>query len=244
MATQTLGNGRFCNQVFRNIAVSLIAEKCDLMVNYISCNDFDLLGIRLYKEGQKVYATTNCLTDQNYMEMYNNPEQIVYNLNPNNDFFQTREISKLVYSYIYLQKETVISSNPFKLRYLTNNDVCIHIRLTDASHHNPGVNYYINVLTQITYDNIYIATDESNHLIVHGVLAQFPSAKIVELDPIHTLQFASTCKHVILSHGSFSATIGYLSYYSNVHYPKYDPHHIWYGDMFSIDGWNEHEYLH
>lgn len=41
----------------------------------------------------------------------------------------------------------------------------------------------------------------------------------------------------ILSHGSFSAVIGYLSFFSNVYYPEYELNKIWYGDMFSIDNW-------
>lgn len=238
MATQTLGVGRFCNQLFRNIAVSLIAEKCDLMVNYVSHDLINLLGIYLYTKGTKIYNKTIPLTDANYMDMYNNPQNIIYNLDPNNDFFQTREISLLIYKYIHSQSENIIYLNPFKDRYLMNNDVCIHVRLTDASRHNPGLNYYINTLSRITYDNIYITTDEPRHPIICNILEKYPDAKIIVLDTIKTLQFASTCKHVILSHGSFSATIGYLSYYSNVYYPKYDANHIWYGDMFSIDGWN------
>lgn len=58
------------------------------------------------------------------------------------------------------------------------------------------------------------------------------------MDEIHTIQFASTCKHIVLSHGSFSAVIGYLAFFSNVYYPAYGDT-MWYGDMFSIDGWKK-----
>jgi hypothetical protein len=34
--TTTTANGRLCNQIFRNIAVSLIAEHNDLYVDYLS----------------------------------------------------------------------------------------------------------------------------------------------------------------------------------------------------------------
>ena len=37
---------------------------------------------------------------------------------------------------------------------------------------------------------------------------------------IETIQFASTCKNVVLSHGTYSGIIGYLSFYSNVYYCK------------------------
>jgi hypothetical protein len=57
------------------------------------------------------------------------------------------------------------------------------------------------------------------------------------MDEITTFKFASTCKHIILSHGSFSALIGYLSFFSNIYYPEYEANKIWFGDMFSIDNW-------
>ena len=237
MMTQTKGVGRFCNQLFRNVAVSLIAEKCNLTVDYVSIDLISLLGISLYTEGTNIYTDTVALTDKNYMEMYNNSQNITNNLDPNNDFFQTKEISQLIHAYIKTQKDNVIWSNPFKDRYLMNNDVCVHVRLTDAAQHNPGASYYIQALARIKPDNIIIATDEPTHSIIHAIAKSYPQSKILNLDMIKTIKFASTCKNVILSHGSFSAVIGYVSYYSTVYYPKYDANHMWYGDMFSIDGW-------
>jgi hypothetical protein len=237
MMTQTKEIGRLCNQIFRNIAVSLIAEKCNLMVDYSSIYLIHLLGISLYKEGTNKYVETIPLTDENYMEMYNNAQNIVSNLDPNNNFFQTKEISQLIYTYLKTQKDNVMLANPFKGRYLTNNDVCIHIRLTDAAQYNPGAFYYIQTLNRIKPDNIIIATDELQHYIIHQIIKAYPQSKVLNLDMIKTIQFASTCKYVILSHGSFSAVIGYVSYYSTVYYPKYNKNNMWHGDMFSIDGW-------
>lgn len=237
MITQTKANGRFCNQIFRNIAVSLIAEKCNLMVDYVSIDLIRLLGISLYTEGSNNYASTIPLTYANYMEIYNNAQHITNNLNPNDDFFQTKEISQLIHTYLKTQKDNVVLANPFRNRYLMNNDVCIHIRLTDVAQHNPGAFYYIQTLNGIKPDNIFIATDEPTHFIIHEIVKSYPTCKILNLDMIKTIQFASTCKNVILSHGSFSAVIGYVSYYSTIYYPKYDKNHMWYGDMFSIDGW-------
>jgi hypothetical protein len=42
-----------------------------------------------------------------------------------------------------------------------------------------------------------------------------------------------------LSHGTFSAMVGYLSFFSNIYYSEYESDKIWYGDIFSIDGWNK-----
>ena len=40
-----------------------------------------------------------------------------------------------------------------------------------------------------------------------------PSNTLIILDEITTFKLASTFKHIILSHGSFSALIGYLSFF-------------------------------
>ena len=134
-------------------------------------------------------------------------------------------------------KSNIINKNPFNSRYNANNDLYIHIRLDDAAKWNPGVNYYNNTISSINFDNLYISSDEINHSIIQEIIKKYPSCKIIDYDEINTIQFASTCKNIILSHGSFSAIIGYLSFFSNVNYPEYEKDKMWYGDMFSINGW-------
>jgi hypothetical protein len=133
----------------------------------------------------------------------------------------------------------IIEKNPYKMRYKENNDLFIHVRLTDASHFNPGVNYYLNAIKNIAFVDLYISTDDTNHDIIKTITNLYPDTKLLSYDEITTFQFASTCKNIILSHGSFSAIIGYLSFFSNIYYPEYELNKIWYGDMFSIKDWNK-----
>jgi hypothetical protein len=91
---------------------------------------------------------------------------------------------------------------------------------------------------------LYISTDDKDNNIVKELLNLYPSSQLINFDEITTFQFASTCKHIILSHGSFSAVIGYLSFFSNIYYPEYKhngyidhANKIWYGDMFCIGNW-------
>ena len=84
---------------------------------------------------------------------------------------------------------------------------------------------------------MYISTDDKNNDMIIKLLKFYPKSEIIDFGEIHTFQFASTCKHIILSNGSFSAIIGYLSFFSHVYYPEYISNKIWYGDMFSIDNW-------
>ena len=238
MTTTTTGNnGRLGNQIIRNLAVSLVAKKYDLSVDYFNKELINKLGIDLFS-GNNVFEHVEILNDDNYFTVYN-CGNLNYNLNPNNNYFQTKDITNFLYNYLhtYKVKSNIIEKNRFKQRYNTNNDVFIHIRLTDAAEYNPGFNYYSNTIKNINFDNLYISTDDKNHNIIKMLLQIYPNAKLIDYDEITTFQFASTCKHIILSHGSFSAVIGYLSFFSDIYYPEYESNKIWYGDMFSINNW-------
>ena len=235
--TTTCGtNGRLGNQIIRNLAVSLIAEKHNLKVNYFNNDLIYKLGINLYS-GSNIYNNTNILDDNNYFMIYN-CSNLNCNLNPNNNYFQTKEIIDLLYNYIQTDniKSNIIDKNLFKERYNNNNDLYIHIRLGDVIRFNPGIAYYLNTIKLINFNNLYISTDTITHDIIQTILQLYPLAIILDYDEINTIQFGSTCKNIILSHGSFSAIIGYLSFYSNIYYPEY-MNIKWHGDLFSIDKW-------
>jgi hypothetical protein len=236
MTSTTAYNGRLCNQIIRNLAVSKIAEKNDLFVEYSSHEEMKKLGIDLFIGKQK-YDKTVPLTDANYFSIYD--QNIRYNLNPNNDYFQTKEIINILYKHIQSVKNNIIENNPFKARYEKNNDVCLHIRLTDAAQFNPGAQYYLNTLASFTFEKLYLTTDDPTHSVITQILQKYPRAIPFKIDEVQTIQFASTCKYVVLSNGSFSAVIGYLAFFSTVYYCKVDPTRLWHGDMFSIPGWKE-----
>ena len=237
MSETTKNNGRLGNQFIRNVAVSLIAQKHNLKVNYCNIDLFTKLGIDLFS-GSNVHQDMIILNDENYFSIYN-CGNLNNNINPNFNFFQTKDIIHFLYNYLHTDeiKSKIIEKNPFNQRYNTNNDLFIHIRLGDATIYNPGISYYLNAIKIINFDNLYLSTDDKNHNIVKTIIQSYPNAKLIEYDEIATFQYASTCKHIILSHGSFSATIGYLSFFSNIYYSEYHLDVMWHGDMFSINNW-------
>jgi hypothetical protein len=241
METITGDFGRLGNQIIRNIAVSLIAKKHNLYVNYYNYELIKKLGIDLFIGGNR-YNTVTQLTDDNYFSIYNRLE-LKENLDPRQSFFQTKEIIDLLYNELHtdIVKKNIIEKNIFKERYNANNDLFIHIRLTDVADRNPGVQYYLNTIKRMNFDNLYIASDDIKHDIIKEIQKGYQNTTIVKYDEIRTIQFGSTCKNIILSHGTFSAIIGYLAFYSNVHYPEYIENKIWHGDIFSIKEWNKHK---
>ena len=237
--SRTMARGRLGNQIIRNIAVSLLAEKSNLHVSYSSHELISQLGIDLFC-GTKHHDVHMNLTDENYILVYEQPF-ITRHFGDVYDFFQTKEIISLIYAFLQSDnvKEAIIEKNPFRMRYQINNDACVHLRLDDVAHFNPGLQYYLKTLSQLTFDHLYLTTDQKDHDTIQQIKKVYPNASIIEYDEIQTFQFASTCKHVILSHGSFSAVIGYLSYFSDIYYPEYESDKMWYGDMFSIPEWNK-----
>jgi hypothetical protein len=245
--TSTLGtNGRFCNHFIRNICVSMIARKFDLTVTYSYENEMKSMGIELYS-GTKMYHSSTVLNDINFLHYLTIEPFIRENFSlSSNAYFQTKDISKVLNEYLQSPeiRDPVITANKFSQRYNTNNDIFIHVRLGDVEFYNPGFAYYDNALKLLISKNpanIYISSDTIQHEICAMIISKY-NAKVIDYDYIDTIKFGSTCKYIILSHGSFSATIGNLGFYSEIYYPKIDPRKTWYGDMFTGHGWNEIAY--
>ena len=252
--SECCGYGNLCNQLFRNIAFSIIAEKFDLLVNYNETKRCDVpnvpfiklinsLGIDLFS-GTKKYTETKIITDDNYFDIYNQ-EEINFNLSVgDNTYFQTNDISNLLYKYFNREdiKNKIIKKNPFEKRYNNNNDIFIHVRLGDVEWMYPGFEYVEKCLNKIqnNYDNIYIATNDFNSSYIKEIKNKYPDLKFIDKSPIESIQFGSTCKHIILSNGSFSATIGFFGYYSDIYYPS--QMFSWWNEKFGpweISKWNK-----
>ena len=230
--------GRLGNKIIRNIAINFIASKHNIKVKYDSEQECDKLGLVLFN-GKRSFKKVVKLTESNYFSIYN-ADSIDHGVNGNKDFFQTKEIINKIYTFLHTEpiKSNIIKNNPFKNRYNSNNDIFVHVRLTDASKFNPGYDYYQNTINKITYENLYISTDDKSHPIIAKLLSSNPNSNLIEYDEIETFQFASTNSNIILSNGSFSSIIGYLSFFSNIYYPE-RKNKIWHGDLFSIPGWIE-----
>jgi hypothetical protein len=226
--------GRLCNQVFGNLAASFIAEKNNLFVTYHDREKVEKLGFKLFV-GEKKYNSTVDVKNKNYLQVLNNPvnENIIIR-----DYMQTKEISHLIYDFFRRDdiRESIVHNNRYKDSYNNNNDCFVHVRVGDAKQFNPGLDYYVNTIKSIKYDNLYISSDELTHKTMKTLQEIFPEAKIVTYDDIDTIKFASTCKYLILSNGTYSAIMGYLAYYSQVYYPQ--ALNKWHGDVFSFDHWN------
>tara|TARA_Y100000816_G_C26055148_1_gene553614 strand:+ start:140 stop:910 length:771 start_codon:yes stop_codon:yes gene_type:complete len=220
--------GRLGNHIVRNVAFHFIAKKHDLYTDYHNYEITTNLGIELHV-GKNKYNRTKPLRDNNYFSILD-ASNIDYNLDPNKSYFQTRANANLMHNHLNSDSvmQNVIERNKFKDRYKNNNDCFVHIRLGDVAKYNPGFAYYDKALSSLsTVDKIYIATDTDSHPIILKLKTKYPNVIMLGNDLQSIIQFGSTCKYVILSYGTFSVIIGYLSYYSTVFRQPYCAKYCW-----------------
>lgn len=244
--TTTIGTpGRFCNHVIRNLCINIIAKQNNLFVSYSYIDQIKELGIELFC-GEKSYEHSIPFDDETFLYVINNNIPIETTLHCHS-FYQGPEISPLLYNYLRKNEvlRNVTSKNKFNSRYNANNDIFIHIRLGDMEYNNPGLLYYITAIHNVhKFDHIYIGSDTLEHPIIKKIKELYHNTTILDYNEVDTIQFGSTCKYVILTNGSFSCVIGYLSYYSTVYYPEPDSSKDWCPNIFTcISEWNKVNYL-
>ena len=229
-----------------------LAEKYDLDVEYSYWAKMRTLGIPLYS-GSKRFQENQIVDSDAKMEvllqeMESSSFVLQRNLIMQGDIYcQTKDMTNRIFDYLRSERirDGIIPANPFHHNYKNNNDVFVHIRLGDVADKNPGFEYYEKVLKSLEtkgYGRIFLSSDSPFHPICQKISMEFRNTSFIQVEETQTIQFASTCRYVVLSHGSFSAIIGYLSFFSEVYYPAYDPEKIWYGDMFSVPGFQKVDY--
>jgi hypothetical protein len=232
------GPGDLCNSIFRAIPASLFIEKSYGEIDYQNRDEIEKLGIDL-QQGNMIYENTINLTESNFFDFMRNGNNFHFNIMIDG-YFQTRKIALMMCDYFRENFPHLYDANPFKERYLNNNDIFIHIRLGDAKNHNRGIHYYEKAINMITdYENGYIATDSPEDDIVKYISKKY-NFKV--LNRIECIQFGFVTNNIILSHGTFSAIIGYMAISSNVYYPSGEPGWCPKG-IYEIPWWHSVEWI-
>lgn len=229
-------NGRFANQFFRNMCAHFIAKINNIRFTYSNFKEFQSLGIDLFAHGINTYKAIRVFDDETFVSYIKNNTIIHANICVNHMYAQTNEFANMLRFYFHqpTQKNQILFANPYKERYSNNNDAYIHVRLGDIKQFNPGFQYYDSVLKNLSFEKGYISSDSIDDEICANLIKKY-NLNIVALNEVQTIQFATTCKYIILSHGTFSWLIGIFSFFSSVYYPKVK--NAWHGDIFVFDDW-------
>jgi hypothetical protein len=249
--------GRFGNIFIRNMISSRIARQNNLKFLYENDNEITKLGVSLYKEGTNTYNNVLLIDDSIIDQILFNRDISIKYLYNNNILFkqhnyspfsnqeyswcQTTTIAKFIKEKIDLQKENIISLNPFNENYKSNNNVFIHIRLGDTVSlgFSTAYNYYDNALSLLSFEKGYISSDNIDNEICVKLIKKY-GLLVYSDNEVNTIQFASTNKYIILSSGTFSFLIGLFGFFSEIYYPKIKVK--WHGDIFVFPEWKEIDY--
>lgn len=202
--------GRFGNHFFRNMYWHSIAERNDLNIEYSFQDMFlRLLGWKFFKgkRGRVATSPSTVIKDETMIKYMTDLLATDEQIETDRYFFgQTPEFCHWLRKYF-------TENNLFPSATVQPDTVFLHIRLGDMQQNNPGIEYYRNVLNNLTFTSGYIASDSPEHKICTTLLEEFPSLRMIpeKTDEVDTLLLALTQEHAILSQGTFSWLVGFLS---------------------------------
>ncbi len=233
---------RFGNLFFLNMVGHFIAINNDLKIEYKYLDKYKELGIDFFS-GNTTYKEDFLLTDGNFLEFINenNDKPIQKNVVFTNEMWcHNRDFCFLLEKYFKNKdvKNKIINANLFKSRYhKNNNDLYVHVRLGDTvdSYNYLPFEYYDSILSTIKFEKGYISSDTIKHDICKQLIKKYKLIATYDTD-INTIMFGSTCKHIVLSGGTFSWLIGFFGFFSDVYYPTVRKG-VWYGDIFVFPNW-------
>lgn len=234
--TSTMSAGRLGNMFIQNMAMSFLAKLYNIPIVYSEHDKFTSLGLTFFTEGSNEYSETEVLNNQNY-EFYleNGPRPHTFRAEWQRAHIQIPSVAIAIRKSIEEQWTSIVKRNVFRSRYNNNNDLFLQVRLDDAADQNPGLEYFERQIELLTFDNGYIATDSPDHEIVKTLWNKYKLTP-VSTNEVNTIKFGSTCKHIILSGGTFSWTIGVFARFSDVYYPK-NRENRFCGDIFIFPEW-------
>lgn len=197
-------------------------------------DEFKKLGIDLFV-GTNIYNRTITLNDKNLINHIDDIKETNYNIKCL-DYFQIPEFAIKLRDYITNSenKEKIIKKNKNNKRYNNNDDLYIHVRLGDVKNLSPGFEYYDNIIKNINFKRGFISSDSINDSICKRLIEKY-KLSIFRGNEIDTIMFGSTCRHIVLSNGTFSWTIGLFGFFSNIYYPISKIK--WNGNIFVFNDW-------
>lgn len=210
--------------MLQDIGASILAKKHNLKVQNYQ-NYYDKITLNLYQGEKNVYDNIVQVNDSNVDEILRTEsmdcgfELCTYF---QTSFFVTN-FAKEIKAHFKLNQE-------FK-----KNQVFVHVRLGDASGKNPGMKYYEMCLDQLKFDSGYISTDSIGEKMIYELCEKY-NLSLYTNTPENTILFAKDFDNLVLSGGTFSWWIGFLSNASNILYPK--NYLNWHGNIFVYNNWN------
>ena len=143
--------------------------------------------------------------------------------------------------FILNYKEEIKSIFNLTFNYQDPNQVFVAYRIGDISGERQmlPIEFYEDSLRQLNCEGGYITSDTPDHPNVKKLISEF-NLKLYNDNPIETIDFAKNFNKLVLSEGSFSWWIGFLSNAEKIYFNKRE--RFWHGDIFVLPKWEDLSY--
>jgi hypothetical protein len=225
--------GRLGNRLLIYAAAYIFAKK----FNFTICSDIvqNIFGLPAYKGVEYDRSALEVITvdDKNFMHLLQSDW-----LPPNhyhfNGYFQHRDF---ILNYHHEIK------NLFNPQYtaMPDNSVFVAYRIGDIMNQRQmlPIDYYREALQHISAEAGFITSDTPSHPNVLQLAQEF-NLQLYGNGPNRTINFGKNFNNIVLSEGTFSWWIGFLSKAKNIYYNERD--RFWHGDIFVFPDWKQLKY--
>ena len=223
-------NGRTGNQLFQYVAAYIFAKKFNLKISSdIVENNFDLPSL----ENGIVGDIKIDVDDSNFMCLLESDSLELANYH----FVGYYQIKEFILKYRHQIKSL------FKLDYdnQDSDEVFVAYRIGDLEGFRQmlPIEYYQEALSKLNFNKGYITSDSPDHPNVINLMREF-NLEIYDASSLDTINFAKNFNNLVLSEGTFSWWIGFLSKAENIYYNERP--RFWHGDIFVLPEWKALKY--
>lgn len=225
-------DGRLGNNLFQYVASLFFAKKYNLDFKTppgYSNSDWGLL-IKDYQINGIIGKGTIEVNDDNFLTLLNmdNIEPQHYHFN---GFFQLKEF----FTNYEFEIKSLLNIN---YKNIDRDLVFLHYRIDDigGDRRMLPLEYYIEALETTRFNGGYITSDSPNHPNCNYLINKYNLKPVHGLSPMNTIFLGKNFNKLILSEGTFSWWIGFLSRAESIICNKRD--FLWHGDIF-LDRWKK-----
>ena len=221
-------HGRLGNIMLKLCAASILSKKFNLKIERYFCEyDLKILRPKFYKGGTIIHENKIEVKNNNFMN-------ILSQSTVDSGLYLTSTCQRP--DFVLEYKEEIL--NQFTLNYEQQHkdDLFVHVRLGDCITENrvPSSDYYVRAIERSKFNKGYISSDTPSNELVIYLMNKF-NLTLYEGTPINTINFAKDFGSFVLSSGTFSWWMAFLSQSKSVFYPSGGPR--WCGDIFVFDEW-------
>jgi|15BtaG_2_1085339.scaffolds.fasta_scaffold00349_3 hypothetical protein len=220
--------GRFGNRLLIDVGTSIIAEHTNYKVRGYSHQEANQLDVSLYDGSDRYSHKFLTVEDDDIVKFLERGDLKELQCGVNLACSFQRKNFLLQYEE-HIRKHFYYKTPPQSI-----NSLLVHVRLGDVSHLNPGYKYYEQCIEEIDFVEGYITSDSPHSNLVKRLAEMYQLTLVHKTEP-EILKYATGFDKLVLSNGTFSWWMGFLSQASTVYFPSMEAK--WHGDIFVYPRW-------